>query len=336
MSKTILFCQSGYSHLLKSELESYDENKILEENDSYIIINSINLEKLKSLTFSRGFITRYEERSASSVNGASNEIFDFYGKIIKDREISSPWQLHFFQDSSFSGIGRRVNSVKKHFLETCSKRTSRLSKLATQNYTVDTFYDFGIFIFFKDYDTFYISDKCYMGYPKRMSDDPLAPSRSYLKIEEAYFALKYEPQQNDTVVDLGAAPGGWSFSAAKRGAKVLAIDNGRLKGGASEHPLITHKKEDAFKFFPPKGERVDWLFCDMVEEPKYVLNMLEKWFSNKKCRFFIFNLKFGWVDPVLLVNKLKSEDSILKKYAKEFKIIHLFHDHEEITVVGEL
>ncbi|HOV15205.1 MAG TPA: SAM-dependent methyltransferase [Spirochaetota bacterium] len=336
MNKIILFCQNGYSHLLKNELESQGFGEFLLVTDSYIIINSSNYEPLKRLTFSHGFIPSYQEFKADSVNSISKTIFDYYGNLIRDKEIDSQWQLLFFQDNSNSGIGRRINSVKKHFLETCSKRTSRLSKLITSNWSVNTFYNFGLFIFFKDHETFYISDKCYTGFQKRMADDPLAPSRSYLKIEEAYYSLGYEPQQNDTVVDLGAAPGGWSYSAAKRGARILAIDNGNLKGGAKDHPLITHKKEDAFKFNLKKGERVDWLFCDMVEEPKYVLNTIEKWLLNKWCKYFIVNLKFGWVDPVVLSNKLKSSDSIFSKYAKDFKIVHLFHDHEEITIVGEI
>lgn len=86
-----------------------------------------------------------------------------------------------------------------------------------------------------------------------MADDDAAPSRSYLKVEEAYIVLGREPQAGETVVDLGAAPGGWSYSAAKRGATVVAIDNGPLKGGAFGNQLITHRLEDAFKFQPPAG-----------------------------------------------------------------------------------
>ena len=41
-----------------------------------------------------------------------------------------------------------------------------------------------------------------------------------------------EPMPGERVCDLGAAPGGWSYSAAKRGASVVAVDNGPLKGGA--------------------------------------------------------------------------------------------------------
>jgi 23S rRNA (cytidine2498-2'-O)-methyltransferase len=104
-----------------------------------------------------------------------------------------------------------------------------------------------------------------------MADDSLAPSRSYLKVEEAYIVLGREPVAGETVVDLGAAPGGWSYSAAKRGARVIAVDNGPLKGGALDHPLIEHRREDAFHFQPPTGEVIGWLFCDLVEEPHHVM-----------------------------------------------------------------
>src|SRR5205085_3415482 len=96
----------------------------------------------------------------------------------------------------------------------------------------------------------FIAREAFVHGPRRMADDDLAPSRSYLKVEEAYVVLGREPQPGETVCDLGAAPGGWSYSAAKRGAQVIAIDNGPLKGGALDRPLIEHRREDAFKFSP--------------------------------------------------------------------------------------
>ena len=132
-----------------------------------------------------------------------------------------------------------------------------------------------------------------------MADDDLAPSRSYLKVEEAYVVLGREPAENETVCDLGAAPGGWSYSAAKRGATVVAIDNGPLKGGALDHPRIEHRCEDAFRYAPPDGRDVDWLFCDLVEEPHHVLqHIVEPWLARRWCRRFVVNLKFGRVDAV--------------------------------------
>ena len=170
-----------------------------------------------------------------------------------------------------------------------------------------------------------------------MADDALAPSRSYLKVEEAYVALGREPQASETVCDLGAAPGGWSYSAAKRGATVLAIDNGPLKGGALNHPRIEHRRADAFKFSPEPGCRFDWLYCDLVEEPHHVVRQLvEPWLAQRWCRRFVINLKFGRVDPIALLRELRGPSSPLVRHAVNVRIHHLYHDREEFTLMGEV
>jgi 23S rRNA (cytidine2498-2'-O)-methyltransferase len=170
-----------------------------------------------------------------------------------------------------------------------------------------------------------------------MADDDLAPSRSYLKVEEACMILGREPQPGDTVCDLGAAPGGWSYSAAKRGARIVAIDNGPLKGGALDHPQIEHRCEDAFKFSPAAGEPFNWLFCDLLEEPHQVLqHLVEPWLTRRWCRRFVVNLKFGRVDPIALLRELRAPGSPLTPHAPAARIRHLYHDREELTVVGEL
>ena len=149
--------------------------------------------------------------------------------------------------------------------------------------------------------------------------------------------LGREPRAGETVCDLGAAPGGWSYSAAKRGARVVAIDNGPLKGGALNHALIEHRREDAFKFQLEPGNRFDWLFCDMVEEPHHVLqHIVSPWLERNWCRWFVINLKFGRVDPVALLAALRGADSPFVRARTEFAIRHLYHDREEFTVVGEL
>jgi 23S rRNA (cytidine2498-2'-O)-methyltransferase len=170
-----------------------------------------------------------------------------------------------------------------------------------------------------------------------MADDDLAPSRSYLKVEEAYGVLGREPRAGETVCDLGAAPGGWSYSAAKRGARVVAIDNGPLKGGALGHPQIDHRCEDAFKFAPDavSRETFDWLFCDLVEEPHHVLqHIVAPWLAHGWCRRFVINLKLGRVDAVALLRELRAPDSPFTAHAPGTRIRHLYHDREELTLVG--
>ena len=158
-----------------------------------------------------------------------------------------------------------------------------------------------------------------------------------MKVEEAYVVLGREPQPGETVCDLGAAPGGWSYSAAKRGAQVVAIDNGPLKGGALDHPRIEHRREDAFRFVPSDGAAFDWLFCDLVEEPHHVVqHIVTPWLARRWCRRFVVNLKFGRVDAIALLRELRADGSPLATHAPEARIRHLYHDREELTLVGEV
>ena len=136
---------------------------------------------------------------------------------------------------------------------------------------------------------------------------------------------------------LGAAPGGWSYSAAKRGARVVAVDNGPLKGGALGHASIEHRREDAFRFGPAEGAVFDWLFCDMVEEPHHVLrDIVEPWLARGWCRRLVVNLKFGRVDPVGLLRELRASGSPFTRRVPSLRVSHLFHDREEFTLVGEV
>jgi 23S rRNA (cytidine2498-2'-O)-methyltransferase len=234
------------------------------------------------------------------------------------------------------GLGRRASGVEKAFLELLKKKLSRIAKLAQPDAPRTSGKIRGFFVFFADFGRVYASRDAWLGGQRRMADDDAAPSRSYLKVEEAYIVLGREPQAGETVVDLGAAPGGWSYSAAKRGAQVIAVDNGPLKGGAFGHPLIEHRLEDAFKFAPPAGQSYDWLFCDLVEEPHHVMrNLVTPWLEARWCRRFVINLKFGHVDSLALLREIREAGSPFMRHATGVRIRHLYHDREEFTVVGE-
>jgi 23S rRNA (cytidine2498-2'-O)-methyltransferase len=167
------------------------------------------------------------------------------------------------ESSGEPGLSRRAKTAAEESLARVKGRMSRVAKLAVQG-RPGPGPARGFFAYLPSFDKAFVSREAVAGGQRRMADDPQAPSRSYLKVEEAYGILTREPKATETVVDLGAAPGGWSYSAAKRGALVVAVDNGPLKGGAI-HAGIVHKAEDAFKYAP--AGPVDWLFCDMVEDP---------------------------------------------------------------------
>ena len=293
--------------------------------------------KLPELCFAQTVMLDPVEIVADTVNGLAGKILDYFLASAKTERFEAAWPLIFDMAAALDGLGRRVDGVEKALAELLRKRISRVAKLATSDKPRGPATVRGLFVFFADFGRAYVSRECVFGGQRRMADDPLAPSRSYLKIEEAYIILGREPVAGETVVDLGAAPGGWSYSAAKRGARVIAIDNGPLKGGALDHPLIEHRREDAFRFQPAAGEVIDWLFCDLVEEPHHVMrNLIEPWIVQGWCRRFVFNLKFGRVDPVALLREISASGSVLAERTTSLRIRHLYHDREEFTLVGEV
>jgi len=166
-----------------------------------------------------------------------------------------------------------------------------------------------------------------------------APSRSYLKLAEAFEvfldrkeqALWLKPQM--TAVDLGAAPGGWTWQLVQRGLQVTAVDNGPLKGAAASHPAIRHLRQDGFKFRPQRP--VDWLVCDMVEQPQRVAALMTEWFVGGLTSHAIFNLKLPMKKRVVaLRTALEFLRTALNargiRYRLEAK--QLYHDREEVTV----
>lgn len=174
---------------------------------------------------------------------------------------------------------------------------------------------------------------------RRLKFPSNAPSRSTLKLEEAmheFVPAKKWPvllREGMTAVDLGAAPGGWTYQLVERGMRVTAIDNGPMGELLMATGLVDHQKADGFKFQPPR--QVDWLVCDMVEKPQMVTELMAKWLSQGWTRRSIFNLKlpmkkrFQEVSTCLALLK-DSLDKAGRQY--EIQAKHLYHDREEITV----
>lgn len=173
----------------------------------------------------------------------------------------------------------------------------------------------------------------------RQSMPSEAPSRSTMKLAEAIEVFLDKSEQTRllrsgmTAVDLGAAPGGWTWQMVRRGIRVTAVDNGPMKGVMDKHPMVEHLKQDGFKFAPKKS--VDWLICDMVEKPSKVAELIGNWFAAGWCRNAIFNLKLPMKQRVTALDTaLGGIRSRLEMEGINYKMIakQLYHDREEITV----
>ncbi len=174
---------------------------------------------------------------------------------------------------------------------------------------------------------------------QRVSMASDAPSRSYLKLAEAFEVFLDQKEQalwlkrGMSAIDLGAAPGGWTWQLVQRGLKVTAVDNGPLKGAAAAHPNIKHLRQDGFRFRPQRP--VDWLVCDMVEQPQRVATLITEWFVGGLTQRAIFNLKLPMKKRVAALQEaLNAMRTALNakgiRYQLEAK--QLYHDREEVTV----
>ena len=166
-----------------------------------------------------------------------------------------------------------------------------------------------------------------------------APSRSYLKLAEALALFLNVDEQKKwltpgmTAVDLGAAPGGWTWQLVQRGLKVTAIDNGPMKGAAENHPAIKHLRQDGFRYRPTRP--VDWLVCDMVEQPARVAALMADWVASGMTKHALFNLKLPMKKRIAALNKALNEiRAVLDAKGARYQLTakHLYHDREEVTV----
>ncbi|NLE66442.1 MAG: hypothetical protein GX608_03380 [Lentisphaerae bacterium] len=179
-----------------------------------------------------------------------------------------------------------------------------------------------------------LSDPC-PGGAHRKPFDQLAPSRSYLKIEEAFDMLGESPRRGQTVADLGAAPGGWTYAFVKRGCRVTAVDNGPMRipplpPGAGS---FRHMRRDGIGFEPPESERpLDWLACDMLIPPGQALGMMRRWLENGWARRFIINIKLPQQQPMSALQPLVEYLERMPDLA--FGIRNLYHDRREVTLFG--
>ena len=330
----IVRCQPGFEALLERELATQGVHATAGGAGWVAAAPEM---RLQELCFAQTTLLAPVEVSGESVNALAARMADYFFASAREERFEQPWPLLVEAAAGLDGLGRRSQSVGEALREQVRKKMARVGKLAVADSPKGPATARGLFVFFVDFGRAWVAREAIFGGQRRMADDPLAPSRSYLKIEEAYGILGREPQPGETVADLGAAPGGWSYSAAKRGARVIAVDNGPLKGGAADHPAIEHRREDAFRFQPAPGEMFDWMFCDLVEEPHHVMrNLVEPWITRGWCRRFVIILKFGRVDALKLLEEVMAPDGVLRTKTQAFRVRHLYHDREEFTVVGEV
>jgi len=164
-----------------------------------------------------------------------------------------------------------------------------------------------------------------------------AGSRSTLKLAEAILGLLTEEERTVQMragmraVDLGAAPGGWSWQLAYRGLRVIAVDNGPMAQSVMATEMVEHLRADGFTWRPQRP--TDWLVCDMVEQPSRIATLMAEWIATGRARHAIFNLKLPMKRRLDALDQCRA--LIHKRLSNvgdyDLRIKHLYHDREEVT-----
>jgi 23S rRNA (cytidine2498-2'-O)-methyltransferase len=104
-----------------------------------------------------------------------------------------------------------------------------------------------------------------------------APSRAYVKLEEAILWSQAPLRREDIAVEIGSAPGGASFALIERGVRVIGIDPGEMDARIMASPSFKHIRRPVAQV--PREElpeSVQWLLLDMNVEPRISLFAVDR------------------------------------------------------------
>ena len=146
-----------------------------------------------------------------------------------------------------------------------------------------------------DRDTLLVSAKCSSAFADgevNFEEDKVnPPSRAYLKLWETFTLLGQGPKPGELCLDLGAAPGGWTWVLASMGARVYSIDKAPLDERVDAMPGVEHHIGSGFGLEPKDTGRVDWLFSDMACYPERLLGTVKRWMEADAAENFVCTLK---------------------------------------------
>lgn len=163
-----------------------------------------------------------------------------------------------------------------------------------------------------------------------ITDDKDAPSRAFKKIIEAQKVMGKFITSGETLLDLGACPGGWSYIGLVNGASVTSVDRSPVVETLLRHPKLEYFEGDAFKF---NGTGFyDWVVSDIICAPERILELIDKWVIPKKCNQFVFTLKFKGDDNYDVMKLFKNHDELNTSWNVILRQLNV--NKNEATIMG--
>lgn len=165
------------------------------------------------------------------------------------------------------------------------------------------------------------------GWHEFEEDKDFPPNRAYLKLWEVFTTNDFKIKPDDCALEIGAAPGGWSWVLSQYFKKVYTFDRADLYPKIKKIKNITHIQGDAFKINPDEYKDVTWFFSDLICTPEKILETIEFWLAQSRVKNFVCTIKFKGDTPFEVIEKLlKIPDS---------KIVRLYHNKNEVTWIKQ-
>jgi 23S rRNA (cytidine2498-2'-O)-methyltransferase len=159
------------------------------------------------------------------------------------------------------------------------------------------------------------------GLPVFTDDRTGPPSRAYKKLYEALTLLGRAPGPGARVLELGAAPGAWTWTLTRLGARVDSIDRSPLDPRVAALPGVHHRQGDAFAIDPADGPW-DWLCSDVVCYPSRLIALIDRWLAHGHTQNFVITVKFQGAPDPADIRAFQSLPGVL---------VHLGHNKHELT-----
>lgn len=355
INQLILYCRAGFEKEMAAEINDKAINLGVygfartELNSAFVIFECSNASDIQlliehirfnSLIFCRQWFAAFPALTFASTADRISPIMD----LLTHSQLDLNAMTEVWVETADTNQAKELLPFCRKFTVPLRQQLKQAGYLAGKKSTTKSF---TLHLFFTR------SDRCYVGYSyndnhspdfmgiKRLRFPAAAPSRSTLKLEEAIKTFLTDKEEaarlteQQYAVDLGACPGGWTYQLVRRGLFVYAVDHGKVAESLQETGRVEHCPEDGFKFQPPKKRKIDWLVCDMVEQPIRIAELIAKWLVNGWCRETIFNLKLPMKKRFLEVQKcifLIEEKLVDAGLDYQIQAKHLYHDREEITV----
>ena len=181
-----------------------------------------------------------------------------------------------------------------------------------------------------DRDTLLVSARCSSAFADgevNFEEDKVnPPSRAYLKLWETFTLLGQGPKPGELCLDLGSAPGGWTWVLASMGARVYSIDKAPLEAHVAAMNGVEHHIGSGFGLTPKETGRVDWLFSDMACYPERLLGLVKQWLEADAAENFVCTIKLQGATDHAVVQSFRDIPGS--------EVIHLSCNKHELTWIN--